>query len=328
MEKRRAVLEDLARVPGVLARVDGDGISLELSQEWEGPDTRFLELVRRLAGTYYSPRARLIRPDSEDRVTRGIAALLAGFDIVPLGNIRFEYGDVRSLRLTASPLLTGEPPAGVHLESLHSVPPPDDKHPLAFHISCLETDGLRSWFLNVRDGAGKTVRRFTGKEASFLTVYWDGKDGNRRPVAPGVYEAVLTASSRGGRNGQDRIRVAIRPPSFIVYDPPPAAPGRKWFRLIRFMESRSTLSGAMKLAVEQIAQTLKIYPDRRISVEGYADSREFSPERLALGRAEAVVALLTNRFGVRPEQVELKGHAPQRAPPGEFLQKAVVYFIE
>lgn len=77
------------------------------------------------------------------------------------------------------------------------------------------------------------------------------------------------------------------------------------FEKLNFDTAKSVVRSADAAEVDQVAATLKRYPNARIKVAGYADARGTEPANAALGRARAdsIKAALVGK-GIEPARIE------------------------
>lgn len=78
---------------------------------------------------------------------------------------------------------------------------------------------------------------------------------------------------------------------------------------VLFDTGQATLQGSAMRTIDELAQFLTTYPERRVRVEGYTDSTGSASFNQALSerRAEAVAAALIER-GIDPDRIETRGY--------------------
>lgn len=128
----------------------------------------------------------------------------------------------------------------------------------------------------------------------------------------------------------------VRPRPAVETTPPPAPRtepirGSLVLKGVTFASDSAELSPGSSVALEQVAASLREWPEVRVEVGGYTDATGTRAHNLDLSerRAKAVADFLTGH-GAKPSQLAVKGYgdtkpvADNRTPPGRAANRRVV----
>lgn len=117
----------------------------------------------------------------------------------------------------------------------------------------------------------------------------------------------------------------------IVEQVTPAAPATPLLSTVRFKINSAVVSPEEQVNVYNIAQWMKAYPEAKVMVDGYADkdtgSAQYNME-LSQRRAQAVIDILTQKYGIDASRLTPKAYGSDSQPYPENNWNRIVLFTQ
>ena len=196
-----------------------------------------------------------------------------------------------------------------------------------FKLTASDNTGIESWRLEIANPQGKFVRVFESNGTPPSSISWDGRDDYyNQPVSPGTYRAILHADDAVGNvSTTNPITIEVTGPApqvkevvtEVVKEVPREIKVVEEERGLRVTLTSRVLFGSGKynlkpeasVALAELADLLKQYPDNRVRIEGHTDSvgmLKYNQE-LSEKRAQSVANYMVQKHQIDKSRLEIVG---------------------
>ena len=192
------------------------------------------------------------------------------------------------------------------------------------HVRASDLNHIEQWELLFFDGAGEVIDERKGKNHPPNTIVWnDWQKYKLRLKSDADYRCALTVYDFGGNrttqetplavvdlrqkdqttDGSESITVHQEERGIVL-----TLPG------VAFDTNSYEIRSEYRLALEETAEAIAIYPDAQILVEGHTDNMGESSYNLELSRkrANAVMTYLVNEFAISPPRLSAIGYGEDK----------------
>jgi uncharacterized repeat protein (TIGR01451 family) len=189
------------------------------------------------------------------------------------------------------------------------------KEPITFSPTVEKGEAVASWRLTIFDPKGRLFKELHGSGSPPATVKWNGKGTAGKLLDGGeIYQYQLQVSYRDGTiDTSSRRLFGVNKTSAISLNLMGSA----------FELGSATLNEKTIEILHQLAETLKKYPNEKITIEGYTDNVGNDEVNLALSkkRAEAAMAYLVEKEGIAADRFVLKGLGKAKPIASNLLEE-------
>jgi uncharacterized repeat protein (TIGR01451 family) len=189
------------------------------------------------------------------------------------------------------------------------------KEPIPFSPTVEKGEEVVSWRLTIFDPKGKPFKEIKGDGPPPSTIKWNGKGASGKLMEGGeIYQYQFHVAYRDGASDTSSRRLfGVNKTSAISLNLMGSA----------FELGSATLNEKTIEILRQLAETLKKYPNEKITIEGYTDNVGSDEVNLALSkkRAEAAMAYLVEKEGIAADRFVLKGLGKAKPIASNLLEE-------
>jgi uncharacterized repeat protein (TIGR01451 family) len=176
--------------------------------------------------------------------------------------------------------------------------------PAVFNLSYPSDRSVREVTFEIFDSQMRRIRGFRGRELRTNKIVWDGKDSTGRLVKGGeIYQYQLTIEFEDGSLSKSPLRLfGVNRTSFSTFELTGAS----------FEVNSPILNASAGAVLNEVAATLKKYPNEKIVVRGHTDSSGDPAwnRKLSLLRATSVRDYLVSA-GIETERLVIEGRGAE-----------------